>query len=494
MEITNTIKELDIELNTEWVKCHQDDIKNTEVLSYASQLNIQADRLATSAWETYRCHMAHIHYPSSQCTLYINGEAVNRAYRSYMRRAYSSHDAREYLMTKYKWDFATCEGIDWYSHGTAIKSLPYNQLRFVQRHIIDWLPLNNRLFERGRIPSNLCTLCDEGPETERHYLHCTKNKHSREILHEDLREVFNKHNIDPVLRKLIYQGLDTSIAEELTENGVDCELHDIPQEYESLVKAINNAGIYQLWYGRFPIEWDWYQRRYLQKLSEKDTEPTGEPKWIRAVTLTIWNHCYKRWITRCDHQYGKNQNTGFKHSQLLLQIQAMYSMQEQILSSEKYIFQTPIDDWKEKTTSQLEDWLTKYTPILRQSLRIAKKHSEQHTQDLRKFYKSTAQVPPTPALVKPQRLRKLKPPRRPLIQRTLKNQRVREQLSQPKPRKTKHTKNAPSTNILKNNIKMQPLSNFFPPKDTRSDHRKAKVRDRVHSDDTISGESNNIPE
>jgi hypothetical protein len=72
-------------------------------------------------------------------------------------------------MMKYKWDFETCKGIDWYSHGTAIKSLPYNQLRFVQRHIVDWLPVNNRLFERGRIPSNLCTLCDESPDTERHY-------------------------------------------------------------------------------------------------------------------------------------------------------------------------------------------------------------------------------------------------------------------------------------------------------------------------------------
>eukprot|EP00978_Attheya_sp_CCMP212_P036405 scaffold164862_cov35-Attheya_sp.AAC.2 len=100
--------------------------------------------------------MAQIHYPSSQCTLYIKNEAVNRAYRSYMRRAYSSHDARKYLMQKYKWDLKTCEGIDWYSHSTAIKSLPYNQLRFVQRHIIDWLPINNRLFARGRIPSNLC--------------------------------------------------------------------------------------------------------------------------------------------------------------------------------------------------------------------------------------------------------------------------------------------------------------------------------------------------
>jgi hypothetical protein len=130
MEIINTIHELDIDLETTWVKGHQDDhLENTQ-LDYESRLNIQADILATSAWQQYACHKKHVHYPSSQCTLYINGEAVNRAYRSYMRRAYASHDAREYLMTKYKWDFETCEGIDWYSHGTAIKSLPYNQLIF----------------------------------------------------------------------------------------------------------------------------------------------------------------------------------------------------------------------------------------------------------------------------------------------------------------------------------------------------------------------------
>jgi hypothetical protein len=363
MEIIKTIKELDIELETQWVKGHQDDHRDHTQLSYESQLNIQADILATSAWQEYACHLPHVHYPASQCTLYINGEAVNRAYRSYMRRAYASHDAREYLMTKYKWDFETCEGIDWYSHGTAIKSLPYNQLRFVQRHIVDWLPVNNRLFERGHIPSNLCTLCDESPETERHYLCCKKNPHTKEKLNESLRQVFNKHNIDSVLRKLIYQGLDISVADELKEDGVECELQGIPPEYTNLVEAINNAGIYQLWYGRFPIEWDWYQRRYLRKLSDCDTEPTGEPKWIRAVILTIWQHCYQRWRARCDHQYGQTQTTGFKHDQLLIQITSMYTMQDHILSSEKYIFQTPIDDWKDKTTNQLEDWLTKYTPV-----------------------------------------------------------------------------------------------------------------------------------
>jgi hypothetical protein len=86
--------------------------------------------------------------------------------------------------------------------------------------------------------------------------------------------------MDPILRKLIYQGLDISIADELHEEGVTCDLQDIPSKYRKLVEAIDNAGIFQLWYGRFPLEWDWYQRRYLKTISAQNIEPTGEPKWI----------------------------------------------------------------------------------------------------------------------------------------------------------------------------------------------------------------------
>jgi hypothetical protein len=105
-------------------------------------------------------------------------------------------------------------------------------------------------------------------------------------------------------------------------------------------------------------------------------------------------------------------------------------MQDNILSSEKYIFQTPIEDWKDKTTSQLEDWLSKYTPVFRQSLRLAKKHAKENTQDLWQFYATTANLPVVPAVSKPRRTRQPKTPRRPLIQRTLKNQQVREQIRQ----------------------------------------------------------------
>eukprot|EP00978_Attheya_sp_CCMP212_P031133 scaffold116596_cov73-Attheya_sp.AAC.1 len=128
MQIIQTIHAIGIELPTLHVHGHQD--KNTEPknFTYEVKLNIEADLLATNAWQHHYKHQEYVHYPASQCTLYINKLAVNRSYRTYLCRAYASHDTRDYLMDKFKWDQAQCERIDWYSHATAIKNLPHNQL------------------------------------------------------------------------------------------------------------------------------------------------------------------------------------------------------------------------------------------------------------------------------------------------------------------------------------------------------------------------------
>eukprot|EP00978_Attheya_sp_CCMP212_P019720 scaffold55509_cov43-Attheya_sp.AAC.1 len=97
MQIIQTLHAIGIELPTLHVHGHPD--KNTESknLTYEAKLNIEADLLATRAWQHHYKHQEHVHYPASQCTLYINKLAVNRSYRSYLRRAYASHDTREYI-------------------------------------------------------------------------------------------------------------------------------------------------------------------------------------------------------------------------------------------------------------------------------------------------------------------------------------------------------------------------------------------------------------
>eukprot|EP00978_Attheya_sp_CCMP212_P043080 scaffold274779_cov38-Attheya_sp.AAC.1 len=95
------------------------------------------------------------------------------------------------------------------------------------------------------------------------------------------------------------------------------QVSDIPDEYVTLIEAQEKLGWTQLWYGRFTLEWDKYQCRYLQLMHPNDKEPSGEPRWIRAIILTIWRHSHSRWLERTKNQYGNQQTSNFRHDHLL---------------------------------------------------------------------------------------------------------------------------------------------------------------------------------
>jgi hypothetical protein len=483
MQIMQTIRLLDIEIPSIHVKGHQDDNKSPiENLSYESQLNIKADALATKAWEQNKCGHPFIHYPDSKCSLIIDKAAVTRAFRPTMRKAYSSQEIRQYLTTKYEWRQDTCTTIDWYSHGSAIEALPPNQQRFVQRFIIDWLPVNNRLQERDRAPCNKCTRCNKEIETETHFLQCTANTNTRAQLVKQLRTTFNKHKVDPQLRKLIYQGIQLAMDPQSTKGTT---MDNVPEEYDPLIQEQGNLGWTQLWYGRFAIEWDRYQRRYLKLVYPTEKEPSGEPKWLRAVILTIWQHAYVRWIERTNHQYGTNQTSNFRHDQLLQQIEALYAHQPNILVQDQYMFTTTIEDWKDTTTHQREDWLNKYRPVIKKCITMAKRQLEKNASDMRGYFPTTAKLPILPSTKRrtrsPTSTKRTKQldlnnnpvsnPRKTQKQKTNKKQKSKKKTTTP------HDNNADITSAVTSPITPprndQDIRKLFPPRDKRDNHRKA---------------------
>eukprot|EP00978_Attheya_sp_CCMP212_P024970 scaffold79426_cov35-Attheya_sp.AAC.1 len=129
-------------------------------------------------------------------------------------------------------------------------------------------------------------------------------------------------------------------------------------------------------------------------MSKKNEDPTREPKWIRAFILTIWQHCDTRWTNRCDTQYSDAQKYTYKREQLLHQISTLYSKEDQILVQDQYIFQTPLEEWETKSTSQIAEKILKYKPVIKQCLALARKQLKQHATDIRHFYPTTtAQLP-----------------------------------------------------------------------------------------------------
>jgi hypothetical protein len=422
-----------------------------------------------------------------------------------MRQAYTSHNTRQYLTEKYQWTDALCEDIDWYSHGTALKRLPHNQRRFVQRFIINWLPYNKRLHERGSSPTDTCTLCNIETENESHYIACTSNKQTNHKLHKELIFIFNKHKVDPNLRKIIIQGLAFAIADaiELADpRTYDFhEFRDVPKEYKPVADAQAKLGFIQLWYGRFHLEWDRYQRRYLKLIAQDDErEPSGEPKWIRAVTQTIWQHCHTRWTNRCNTQYENTTEQTFQHAQLLQQVETMYQTKDKILIQEQYMFHTPLEEWQMQPTNKILEWITKTKPIIKQCLSHAKQQTKVHSSDIRKFCTTSntnktstqekrtnkTQVQPkhtqlnlhNQAVCKPMPTSPTHKKHRRRTHTTSKQVKVHTNTS--KHNQTKH--NNTNNNTASNNTSQRQvtLGKFFQTKDNRSNHRKLNAKEKSY--------------
>ena len=487
MQIMDTIREMDIVIPTSHVKGHQDSKKH---LSYEARLNIQADLLATRAWQRHFTGHKHVHYPASQCSFYINNQVITRAYRKTMRRAYASHHTSTYLHEKYKWDDAQCESVDWYSHGSSIGCLPHNILRFTQRFIINWLPRNKTLFDRNSSPTNLCQTCKSEVETERHFLWCEKNSQHGGKLHESLCKAFNKHKVDPNLRKLILQGLVAAISDEPSKQDPVIEIRDVPHEYKHLADAQNALGWYHLWYGRYHLEWDRYQRRYLTLVGETDEEPSGEPKWIRAVTLTIWRHCHIRWQIRCDTQYSTTEASNFKREQILHQIQTLYAMKDKLLQQEQYMFNITMEEWEKLPTSHISEWILKYKPVIKACLNTARLQLKHNSSDIRKFYPITANIPAVTGDTNRRRTTKGK--QRKYKQVNLHNRIVPPSIITQKSRKKTKRQNTKTNTQVRTQVRNQTINEFFPPQDNRENHRKLSAKEKLPTTQATSslGESN----
>jgi hypothetical protein len=109
-------------------------------------------------------------------------------------------------------------------------------------------------------------------------------------LQNQLRQTFHKHNIDLILRTVIYQGIN--YATEVKPPGPDDEVRQINilEDYTSLIEAQNDIGWYQMWHGRWALEWDYHQQRYI-KLTAKDPtqEPTGSQNGSEQSILYYGN-------------------------------------------------------------------------------------------------------------------------------------------------------------------------------------------------------------
>ena len=159
------------------------------------------------------------------------------------------------------------------------------------------------------------------------------------------------------------------------------------------------------------------------------------------------------------------------------------------MQRDQFIFNISPEEWKEKSTRQMEEWITKHKPLIKECLSNAKKQLKLHATDIRKFYPSTKNLEATTHTVKRRYKRKTNHPRTLIQQQKVTNHLVHERIAQLEPKAPRPHYHKPSTNHIRHPKTTLPLSAYFPPKDQRPNHRKLSARERVITP-TNTGESN----
>ncbi len=184
--------------------------------------------------------------------LYIGGKPITRNLAKEIRYAWTSQDIRAHMTDKFNWKKTTADLIDWYSHGSTLKSYEYYQHQFCVKLIHERLPVLGEKFTAS--PDKMCPCCKICQETTSHYMQCNLNPHTPNALNDGLKPIFNANDVDPIRRILIHMG---TTHQKITVDILQ-EMHPIIdfELYYDLIHEQAEIGWKQLLLGRYGITWD----------------------------------------------------------------------------------------------------------------------------------------------------------------------------------------------------------------------------------------------
>ena len=135
-------------------------------------------------------------------------------------------------------------------------------------------------------------------------------------------------------------------------------------------------------------QWDKHQLRYLHE-QELKSKP-GEEFWLTKIFVHIHQRTYLRWQQRNSKLHGDD--NAHTKTNLFLRIKSFYAIQNDLSVQDHQPFCTPINDWKNRTGTEMKKWLNVHSKHIKVCLQKAKQRKTQQLQDLRNWMvKSTPQ-------------------------------------------------------------------------------------------------------
>jgi hypothetical protein len=345
---------------------HQDNDMAYNDLPLDAQMNTQADALATMELEEYSTPFHHVPFnPESRVMFSINGIAVTRRLETTIRTHARLPALRTYYNDSLKWDDRTFDAIDWDVFG-GVYSKMRKRRNFITKFCTYHLPTGDRLNRRDPRYDDRCPTCHSPSETDDHILQCPSpaRRAWRSDLVKTLLDPLSSF-LDPVLLDILREGL----LQFFRASHLDPT--DYPHRYQRLLKQQQAIGWNNLLRGKFSEDWRYLQDQYCHSHHIQMTHK--QRQWLTKLLRTMWIRIHDLWTNRNEDRHGRNSKAQFQasHHQAQRTIRALYLLREKVLSEDRDIFYSDLENHLQQPLRELSAWITAHQGLIAYSVRVA---------------------------------------------------------------------------------------------------------------------------
>ena len=351
------------------VKSHQDNDTPESQLSVESRLNIEADHLASEAYNTSTFEDIVPMAPGVGAQFDLDGKTVTAHYRTIARDARRTQAIKERIQTKFEMSDAAIQQIDWESHNMAVTRSQQSQ-PFIVKMIHQLLPIGTAIHRYDPVKYLItCPTCQAHDETFDHFFHCSHS--SRQSWKSDMRKELLQYT----------DKTQTCVAlQEILLTGIHSWLYQLPfpdnqfsPQWQELITSQSDIGWKQLLMGRFSNKWTELQYKHLKQQRKPITNTNHGTIWLSSIINIIWTHCHLLWEARNKDKHGHD--TEAEKQKIQEQVQRRMTVLYELKSR---CFPTDQRKWfhptlathvtREPKLKQQQQWLTTYEPMIRRTI------------------------------------------------------------------------------------------------------------------------------
>jgi ribonuclease HI len=390
-EIQESLRTLP-EVTLKYVKGHQDVHQVYTRLTILAQLNVDADDKASEYQQQYgKAHPFVLMSPHAGAFVTIPEGTITAKVVTELRGYATGPPLRSYIQQRNHWTDRIMSTINWNAHGKALNGMIVSRVhltKLVHEHLPTFQRLNK--FINGE---RKCPACHNAEETRDHILRCPHVDRSRwrTTFMAKLDDFHQTENTSPMLKTVWREAMELWFAAETPDIHVSPFL--FPTEVRQVVVQQNAIGWRQVFNGRFALAWAKVQDDFLARQAPGSNASTRRGKkgkqWQKKFIIEIWKQWMVVWKSRNAMVHGKNlvsrKDANRRSTEAALR--DIYDRREQLEPEFQPLLYGDVQAHIQRHhPSTTKNWIQTNAPILRESLRRAKRRAITGVRSIRSYF------------------------------------------------------------------------------------------------------------